>query len=143
VRHFAAEFAAGRATLDVLCNNAGVMAIPQRTLRADRPAARSPPRCAARARRQREQQRAQAGANLLFSQSAAMGALPTLYAATAPDVGGGDYIGPDRFFENRGYPGKARSSPPSHDRDAAARLWEISAALTGVRYDALATYRSD
>jgi len=76
-------------------------------------------------------------ANLLFSQSAAMGALPTLYAATSPDVQGGDYIGPDGLFENTGYPTKARSSPRSHDRDAAARLWEISAELTGVRCDAL------
>jgi NAD(P)-dependent dehydrogenase (short-subunit alcohol dehydrogenase family) len=75
--------------------------------------------------------------NVLFSQSAAMGALPTLYAATAPDVRGGDYIGPDRLFENKGHPRKARSSPRSHDRDAAARLWELSAELTGVRYDAL------
>lgn len=76
-------------------------------------------------------------ANRLFSQSAAMGALPTLYAATAPEVQGGDYIGPDGRFENRGHPKKARSSPGSHDRDAAARLWGISAELTGVHYDAL------
>jgi NAD(P)-dependent dehydrogenase (short-subunit alcohol dehydrogenase family) len=80
--------------------------------------------------------------NRLFSQSAARGALPTLYAATASDVEGGDYVGPDRFFENAGYPGKARSSPRSHDRDTAARLWEISAELTGVRYEALATTAS-
>jgi NAD(P)-dependent dehydrogenase (short-subunit alcohol dehydrogenase family) len=78
-------------------------------------------------------------ANRLFSQSAARGALPTLYAATSPDVAGGDYVGPDRFFENLGHPRKAQSSPRSHDHATAARLWEVSAELTGVRYEALAT----
>jgi NAD(P)-dependent dehydrogenase (short-subunit alcohol dehydrogenase family) len=235
VRRFAADFAAARASLDVLCNNAGVMATPYRTTadgfemqlgtnhlghfaltgllldrllaaprarvvnvssnahkmgrirfddlhgqraykkwdaygqsklanllftyelqrRFERAAARaisvachpgyaatnlqvSGPRMA----RSKGMERVWTLANALFSQSAAMGALPTLYAATAPDVEGGDYVGPGRFFENRGYPGKARSSPRSHDRDAAARLWEVSAELTGVRYEALATTRS-
>jgi hypothetical protein len=75
--------------------------------------------------------------NRLLSQSAAMGALPTLYAATSADVHGADYIGPDGFFENTGYPQKTTSSGRSHDRDAASRLWTISEELTGVRYDAL------
>jgi hypothetical protein len=75
--------------------------------------------------------------NRLVAQSAAMGALPTLYAATAPDVRGGDYIGPDGLFENWGYPKKVRSNRQSHDHEAARRLWEISERLTGVRYDAL------
>ncbi len=77
--------------------------------------------------------------NRFFSQSAAMGALPTLYAACAENVRGGDYIGPDGFFETAGYPKKTTSSARSHDREAAARLWEISEQLTGVRYTALAT----
>jgi len=76
------------------------------------------------------------GARLL-SQSAAMGALPTLYAATADDVRGGDYVGPDGFFENTGYPKKTTSTARSHDRDAARRLWDVSEQLTGVRYAAL------
>jgi NAD(P)-dependent dehydrogenase (short-subunit alcohol dehydrogenase family) len=76
--------------------------------------------------------------NRLFSQTAAMGALPTLYAATAPDAAGGDYIGPDGFMENAGYPKKTTSTARSHDRDAARRLWEISEELTAVRYTALA-----
>ena len=75
--------------------------------------------------------------NRLFSQSAAMGALPTLYAAAAPGVRGGDYIGPDGFGETWGHPKKVQSSARSHDAEAAARLWGASEALTGVRYQAL------
>ena len=76
-------------------------------------------------------------ANRLFSQSAAMGALPTLYAATSPEVRGGDYIGPDGFMENRGHPKKVGSNARSRDQSAAARLWEVSESLTGVHYEAL------
>ena len=76
-------------------------------------------------------------ANRLLAQSAAMGALPTLYAATAPDVRGGDYIGPDGFGEQSGHPKKVRSNARSHDPEAQRRLWEISEQLVGVRYDAL------
>jgi len=75
--------------------------------------------------------------NALLSQSASMGALPTLYAATSPDVRGGDYIGPDGFQEMWGYPVKVSSNVRSHDTAVAARLWTISEELTGVRYDAL------
>ena len=32
----------------------------------------------------------------------AMGALPILHAATAPDVAGGSYVGPDGFLQRRG-----------------------------------------
>ena len=32
--------------------------------------------------------------NRVFAQSAEMGALPTLYAATVPDLPGGTYVGP-------------------------------------------------
>ncbi|MFQ5665969.1 MAG: short-chain dehydrogenase, partial [Candidatus Binatia bacterium] len=77
-------------------------------------------------------------ANRLLAQSAAMGALPTLHAATAPDVRGGDYIGPDGFGQNWGYPKKLQSNARSHDTAAAARLWEVSKALTGVGYETLA-----
>ncbi len=72
--------------------------------------------------------------NRLFSQDAAMGCLPTLYAATAPGVEGGDYIGPDRMFETWGHPTKVSSSARSHDRDAADRLWRRSEELTAVRF---------
>jgi NAD(P)-dependent dehydrogenase (short-subunit alcohol dehydrogenase family) len=75
------------------------------------------------------------GLNGLLAQDAARGALPTLYAATAPGVKGGDFIGPDGFREARGYPKKVESTDRSHDLDLAARLWEVSETLTGVRYE--------
>jgi NAD(P)-dependent dehydrogenase (short-subunit alcohol dehydrogenase family) len=75
--------------------------------------------------------------NRAFSQSAAMGALPTLYAAAAPEVRGGGYYGPDGFMENRGHPRRVGSSRRSHDAADAARLWQLSEELTGVRFDAL------
>jgi NAD(P)-dependent dehydrogenase (short-subunit alcohol dehydrogenase family) len=75
--------------------------------------------------------------NRLFAQNAAMGALPTLYAATAPEVRGGDYIGPDGFGEQWGHPKKVQSTARARDPEAQRRLWEISEKLTGVRYDAL------
>ena len=75
--------------------------------------------------------------NSLMAQSAAMGALPTLYAATASDVHGGDYIGPDGFAEGWGYPRKVNRSARARDTEVAKRLWSISEQLTDVHYDAL------
>jgi NAD(P)-dependent dehydrogenase (short-subunit alcohol dehydrogenase family) len=71
--------------------------------------------------------------NSLAGQRPWMGALPTLYAATAPDVQGGEYYGP-RGLQVWGYPTRVRSNNRSHDRDVAARLWAISEELTAVRY---------
>jgi NAD(P)-dependent dehydrogenase (short-subunit alcohol dehydrogenase family) len=76
-------------------------------------------------------------ANKLIAQSAAMGALPTLYAATA-DVPGAAYIGPDGLFEQRGHPKLVDMSGAAKNADNARRLWELSEELTGVSY-ALAT----
>lgn len=73
----------------------------------------------------------------LIMQEAAMGALPTLYAATAPDVKGGDYYGPDGFQEMRGYPKKVDSSKESKDVGIARQLWVESENLTGVRFAGL------
>jgi NAD(P)-dependent dehydrogenase (short-subunit alcohol dehydrogenase family) len=61
-------------------------------------------------------------------------ALSPLRAATASDVCGGDYYGPNGFREVRGYPKLAQSSDLSHDDKLQRRLWEISEQLTGVRY---------
>ena len=72
--------------------------------------------------------------NRLLAQSAAMGALPMLYAATAPGVRGGDYIGPAGFMQQRGHPKRTRSSPASYDRELAVKLWAVSEELTGVTY---------
>jgi len=70
-------------------------------------------------------------------QSAAMGALPTLRAATDPDVVGGEYFGPDGLGEQRGYPKVVGRSRRARDETAARRLWEVSEELTGVHYAAL------
>ncbi|WP_255194185.1 oxidoreductase [Natronobeatus ordinarius] len=72
--------------------------------------------------------------NALLAQSAARGALPTLYAATAPDVEGSAYYGPGGLMNMRGTPGRQRSSDRSSDREAARRLWDVSRSLTGVSY---------
>ena len=70
--------------------------------------------------------------NRLLAQSAQMGALPTLYAATVPGLPGGSYIGPDGPFEQRGYPKLVHSNKRSHDQVTAAGLWTLSQTLTGV-----------
>jgi hypothetical protein len=70
----------------------------------------------------------------LAAQSDAQGALPQLYAATMPDVRGGEYYGPNGPFEMRGSPKKVRGSGAARDRNAAQRLWEISERETGVTY---------
>jgi len=75
--------------------------------------------------------------NVFLAQSDEMGALPTLYAATAADVEGGDYIGPDGIAEARGHPTKVGCSSRAHDVEDAGRLWEASIQLTGVDYAAL------
>jgi NAD(P)-dependent dehydrogenase (short-subunit alcohol dehydrogenase family) len=72
-------------------------------------------------------------ANRVLAQSAAMGALPILYAATAEAVNGCDYIGPTSWGGMRGYPGKVRSSARSYDVALARRLWQVSEDLTAVR----------
>ena len=67
-------------------------------------------------------------------QGADMGALPTLRAATDPDVLGGQYFGPDGFGQMRGYPKVVSSSDQSHDESLQRRLWDVSEELTGVVY---------
>jgi NAD(P)-dependent dehydrogenase (short-subunit alcohol dehydrogenase family) len=79
------------------------------------------------------------------AQSPAMGVLPILYAATAPDAPSGACIGPDGFMQRTGHPAMVRTSRSSRDADVAARLWERSELLTGVRYavpDAVSSGRS-
>ena len=64
------------------------------------------------------------------------GALPTLYAATAPDAEDGGYYGPQGFQEMRGEEvGPARIARQAQDGTAAARLWQICEDLTGVRLE--------
>jgi NAD(P)-dependent dehydrogenase (short-subunit alcohol dehydrogenase family) len=72
--------------------------------------------------------------NHLFAQSDVMGALPQLYAATMPDVVGGDYWGPDGMFERAGHPTRVGSTAASRNMADAARLWDVSEKLTGVAF---------
>ncbi len=66
----------------------------------------------------------------LLAMKTSRGALPTLYAATHPGVQSGDYIGPDKLWGIRGNPGPSSASADARDSDLAARLWELSEALT-------------
>ena len=74
------------------------------------------------------------GVNKVMAQSAAMGALPTLYAATFPAIRSGDYVGPDGFGEQRGHPKLVGMNASARDDAVANRLWTVSEELTGVRY---------
>ena len=71
--------------------------------------------------------------NRFFAQEPLMGALPTLYAATQPDVNGAEYYGPSGFMELNGPPKRVKSNKRSHDKNVAERLWNVSEDLTGVR----------
>lgn len=72
--------------------------------------------------------------NGLLGQSADMGALPTLFAATAPGLPGDSYVGPKDFKESRGYPTLVDRSDAAQDVVAAQQLWTLSEELTGVHY---------
>jgi NAD(P)-dependent dehydrogenase (short-subunit alcohol dehydrogenase family) len=79
----------------------------------------------------------QAASSLLgryVSQTPAMGALPTLRAATDAGVAGGQYYGPGGFQELVGHPKQVESSAQSHDADLQRRLWTVSEELTGVTF---------
>ena len=72
--------------------------------------------------------------NRMLAQSAEQGARPTLYAATAPDVEGGEYYGPDGFREARGRPTQVKVIAEGRDPAVGGRLWQVSEELTGVEY---------
>jgi len=69
-----------------------------------------------------------------LSQDAAHGALPSLFAATAPDAIPGGYYGPDGPFELRGYPVAVRIPACAQDRETAERLWTDAERLTSVPF---------
>lgn len=76
-------------------------------------------------------------ANAIFAQPAAIGALPQLYAATCPEIRGGEYVGPAGLAGLRGYPRVIRPLPAALDEVAAVKLWELSVELTGVGFEKL------
>lgn len=72
--------------------------------------------------------------NRIVAQSGEMGALPSLYAATAEEVEQGAYIGPDGLLRMHGWPAPDRPDRKLVRDDVARRLWETSESLTGVRF---------
>ncbi len=75
--------------------------------------------------------------NRLFAQSPEQGAWPTVYAATAPELAGGEYIGPSGLGEMRGPPKRVGCARAAQDEAAAARLWDLSVERTGTDYGGL------
>jgi NAD(P)-dependent dehydrogenase (short-subunit alcohol dehydrogenase family) len=75
-----------------------------------------------------------AGSVAMFSQEPSQGCLPSLYAATATGVQGGDYFGPGRMMEMVGAPRPARSTPAAKNLEKAGQLWDVSEHFTQVSY---------
>ena len=73
------------------------------------------------------------------SQDAAHGALPTLYAATSPQVHSGGYYGPDGFQELKGYPVPVKITPAARNLDLAERLWTETERLVGFAFNVQST----
>ncbi len=70
--------------------------------------------------------------NFLFAQKLEMGILPTLRAATDPNVKGGEYYGPANMANCRGYPVINEPNPMALDRDITRKLWTVSEDLIQV-----------
>jgi NAD(P)-dependent dehydrogenase (short-subunit alcohol dehydrogenase family) len=85
-----------------------------------------------KARGSHVEERLVALSNSLIAQSARLGALPILCAATFPHLYGGSYIGPDGLLEMRGYPKATRARAIAYDQILAQNLWHVSEELTGV-----------
>jgi NAD(P)-dependent dehydrogenase (short-subunit alcohol dehydrogenase family) len=75
--------------------------------------------------------------NPLFAMGPERGALPTLRAATAADVKGGEYYGPDGWREMKGDPTRVGTTESAKSLEDASRLWAVSEELTGVRFENL------
>jgi NAD(P)-dependent dehydrogenase (short-subunit alcohol dehydrogenase family) len=79
-----------------------------------------------------------AGVVIRFTaQSDAAGAWPSLCAATAPGVQGGQCYGPRGVGQSRGAPRRVATLPRAADAELGRRLWEVSEERTGVSYGAL------
>jgi hypothetical protein len=95
------------------------------------------PRRDQRGRGSRPVELAVAAVQRLYGQPPGDGCLTSLYAATAPDLGGGEYIVPDGRGHKRGNPAVGHPPLRALEPETARRLWETSADLTGVSYGAL------
>ena len=80
--------------------------------------------------------------NNVVAQSDAAGAWPSLCAATAPGVGGGQCYGPRGPGQSRGAPHKVGTHPRASNTEAGRRLWEVSQERTGVTFEALGSVAS-
>ena len=74
----------------------------------------------------------------MVAQSARDGALPSLYAAMAPEAQGGFYYGPTGWNETRGAVGVSRIFPQAADPEAGTKLWTLTEKLTGVTFGSVA-----
>ncbi len=74
----------------------------------------------------------------VLAQDADMGALPTLYAATAEEVRGGEFYGPGGIGGVTGHPKRTQAMPQAYDRRTAERLWQLSTEQTGIDFGVLA-----
>lgn len=74
-------------------------------------------------------------ANKFYLQPPAIGALATVYAATNPNLKGGEYIGPDGPGRRKGFPALETPHPSALDEEVAKRLWEVSEKLTGIGFN--------
>ncbi|MGU3498674.1 oxidoreductase [Mycobacterium sp. C31M] len=90
-------------------------------------------------RRRRPSEFAMSVAQRMFGQPASGGALPSLYAATAPNLVGGEYVVPGGYRNMRGAPVVIDPPRRAHDAETSARLWEESMRLTGVAFTELPT----
>lgn len=70
----------------------------------------------------------------LLLQPAAAGALPTLYAALADDLAGGEPIGPGGRGQRRGAPQVVAVEPAAHDQAQRDRLWTLTEELLEFRF---------
>ena len=70
----------------------------------------------------------------LLSHDAAHGALPTLFAAVAPEAVPGGYYGPDGLFELKGYPKTVLIPTQAQDPRDAEHLWSKAEILTGIAF---------
>jgi len=72
--------------------------------------------------------------NSVIAQSAEMGALPILFAATAPGLPNDSFVGPADKWQTRGYPTLVDRTDAAKDALSARRLWDWSEEITGVSY---------
>lgn len=70
-----------------------------------------------------------------FGQAPKMGALPEIRAAVDENAKSGEYYGPNKFMEMKGYPVLVKSNTLSHDLEAARKLWEASEKLTKINFN--------